>query len=222
MPATLEPSALQVAPAALEPVRVRAKFFIAGEEKFFLKGVTYGPFKPNADGDLTATPERARQDFELMRDLGINLLRVYHVPPRWLLDMAAEHGLRVLISIPWTQHVEFLNNRRLRAQIIQTIRAAVTKNAGHPAIFAYLVGNEVPTTMVRWLGAQRVTEFLEKLIETARTTDPRPLYSYASYPPTEYLLPQNVDFYSFNVYLERRTDFERYLARLQIWLKTSR
>jgi hypothetical protein len=71
MPATLEPSALQVAPASLEPVRVRAKFFIAGEEKFFLKGVTYGPFKPNADGDLTATPERARQDFELMRDLGI-------------------------------------------------------------------------------------------------------------------------------------------------------
>jgi hypothetical protein len=69
--------------------------------------------------------------------------------------------------------------------------------------------------MVRWLGAQRVTEFLEKLIETARAADPRPLYSYASYPPTEYLLPQNVDFYSFNVYLERRIDFERYLARLQ-------
>src|SRR5207248_2850590 len=31
----------------------------------------------------------------------------------------------------------------------------------------------------------------------------------------EYLLPQNVDFYSFNVYLERRGDFERYVARLQ-------
>jgi hypothetical protein len=61
--------------------------------------------------------------------------------------MAAEHGLRVLISIPWTQHVEFLNNRRLRAQIIQTIRAAVTKNAGHPAIFAYLVGTR---SLRRW------------------------------------------------------------------------
>ncbi|NBZ96686.1 MAG: glycosyltransferase, partial [Proteobacteria bacterium] len=41
------------------------------------------------------------------------------------------------------------------------------------------------------------------------------LYSYASYPPTEYLLPQNVDFLTFNVYLHRREDFERYLARLQ-------
>src|SRR5678815_3999808 len=69
--------------------------------------------------------------------------------------------------------------------------------------------------MVRWLGAQRVVEFLERLIEEAREVDPRALYSYASYPPTEYLLPTNVDFYSFNVYLERRVDFERYLARLQ-------
>ena len=41
------------------------------------------------------------------------------------------------------------------------------------------------------------------------------MISYASYPPTEYLLPANVDFLTFNVYLERRNDFERYLARLQ-------
>jgi O-antigen biosynthesis protein len=202
-------------PADLPPIRVRAKFFHEGEQKWFLKGVTYGPFKPNADGDLTATPERAREDFRLMQELGVNLIRVYHVPPRWLLDCAAEHGLRVLISIPWTQHVEFLNSGSLKRQIVSVIRAAVSKNKGHPAIFGYFVGNEVPTTMVRWLGAQRVVEFLEKLIDVARKADPRPLYSYASYPPTEYLLPANVDFYSFNVYLERRPDFERYLARLQ-------
>jgi glycosyltransferase involved in cell wall biosynthesis len=199
----------------LPPIRVRSKFFHEGDKKWFLKGVTYGPFKPNADGDLISTPERAREDFKLMNELGVNLIRVYHVPPRWLLDLAAGHHLRVLISIPWTQHVEFLNSGSLKRQIIGVIRAAVAKNAGHPAIFGYFVGNEVPTTMVRWLGAQRVVEFLEKLIDIARATDPRPLYSYASYPPTEYLLPGNVDFYSFNVYLERRPDFERYLARLQ-------
>src|SRR6202012_2447362 len=33
--------------------------------------------------------------------------------------------------------------------------------------------------------------------------------------PRDFLLPSNVDFYSFNVYLERQLDFERYLARLQ-------
>ncbi|HEX5176545.1 MAG TPA: hypothetical protein VFV83_05930, partial [Chthoniobacteraceae bacterium] len=190
-----------------DPIRVRAKFFFEGDEKWFLKGVTYGPFKPNADGDLISTPEQARIDFRLMRELGINLLRVYHVPPRWLLDLAAEFGLRLLISIPWTEHVEFLNSRKLRNQIVETIRAGASKHAGHPAVFGYLIGNEVPTTIVRWLGATRVIAFLERLIDVARTADPRALISYASYPPTEYLLPANVDFLTFNVYLERRNDF---------------
>lgn len=199
----------------MERVRPRAKFFFAGDEKFFLKGVTYGPFRPNDDGDFLPSPERAAQDFELMREMGVNIIRIYHVPPKWFLDVCRDHGMRAIISIPWAEHVEFLNNPKIRKQIVQTIRDAVARNKGHEAIFAYLVGNEIPTTMVRWLGAKRVTYFVEHLINVARSVDPLPMYSYASYPPTEYLLPSNVDFYTFNVYLERRPDFERYLARLQ-------
>jgi glycosyltransferase involved in cell wall biosynthesis len=137
------------------------------------------------------------------------------VPPKWFLDLCREHGLRALISIPWAEHVEFLNNRKIRREIVRTIREAVRENAGHEAVFGYLVGNEIPTSMVRWLGARRVIEFVEHLVSVARAEDPRALYSYASYPPTEYLLPQNVDFYSFNVYLHKQEEFERYLARLQ-------
>ena len=199
----------------MEPIRVRAKFFFEGKEKFFIKGVTYGPFRPDDAGDFVGNPEKARKDLALMQELGSNLIRVYHVPPRWFLDICREFGMRVLISIPWAEHIEFLNSRKVRKQIEETIRQAVAKNKGHEAIFGYLVGNEIPSTMVRWLGPKRVTYFVEKLINIARETDPRCLYSYASYPPTEYLLPQNVDFYTFNVYLERRIDFERYLARLQ-------
>ena len=69
--------------------------------------------------------------------------------------------------------------------------------------------------MVRWLGVRRVTEFVEHLIRIARAIDPQVLFSYASFPPTEYLLPQNVDFFCFNVYLHDQRDFERYLLRLQ-------
>ena len=199
----------------LEPVEVRAKFLFEGDKKFFLKGVTYGPFAPDADGNFFGPPEGARRDFELLREMGANLLRVYYVPPRWFLDLAREFGLRLLISIPWAEHVEFLNHKGMRRQIIDTVRLSVAEHKGHEAIFGYLVGNEIPTSMVRWLGVRRVTEFIEELIAVARKTDPRPLYSYASYPPTEYLLPQNVDFYTFNVYLERQRDFEKYLARLQ-------
>ena len=220
MPETL----VTIAPTDLPPsmparelpaIRVRAKFFFEGDRKWFIKGVTYGPFAPDEAGDFVGDPEKARRDFTLMQELGMNLLRIYHIPPRWFLDLARDCGLRVLISIPWAEHIEFLNQPAMRRQILETIRAGVAKNRGHDAIFAYLVGNEIPTTMVRWLGARRVVEFVEKLIRVARAADPRPLFSYASYPPTEYLLPANVDFCSFNVYLERQLDFEKYLARLQ-------
>jgi glycosyltransferase involved in cell wall biosynthesis len=201
--------------SAAERVRVHAKFFFRGQRKFFLKGVTYGPFSPDAAGDFVGPPEQVRADLVQMRALGVNLLRVYHVPPAWFLDLLAEAGLLALISIPWAEHVEFLNDRTIRAQVIGAVRAAVAANRGHPAVFGYLVGNEIPTTMVRWLGVRRVTEFLEHLINIARGIDPGALYSYASYPPTEYLLPQNVDFCTFNVYLHQQRDFENYLLRLQ-------
>src|SRR4029077_13229672 len=105
--------------------------------------------------------------------------------------------------------------RSARNEITRSVSDAIKMHAGHPAILAYLVGNEIAPQMVRWLGVRRVTEFVEHLVNVGRNLDPRPLYSYATYPPTEFLLPQNVDFFCFNVYLHHQLEFERYLLRLQ-------
>ncbi len=197
------------------PVRAVAKFFFAGDHKFFVKGVTYGPFKPDCEGHHLGDTAQLARDLGQMRVIGINLLRVYHPPPRWFLDQCAAAGMRVLITLAWAKHIEFLRAKASRDEIVRSVRAAVFANAGHPAIFGYLVGNEISSTMVRWLGVRRVTEFLEHLIRIARVADPSVLYSYASFPPTEFLLPQNVDFFCFNVYLHNQDEFERYLLRLQ-------
>lgn len=198
-----------------ERITVRSKFFFEGEKKFFVKGVTYGPFAPDADGFQFGPREQAARDLAAIRESGANLVRIYTNPPRWFLDLCLENGVRVLLSIAWMEHVEFLNDSKVRASVEKAVIEAVREHKGHHAIFGYLLGNEIPSSMVRWLGAKRVTEFVEHLVNIARREDPRALYSYASYPPTEYLLPQNVDFLTFNVYLHRREDFERYLARLQ-------
>ena len=197
------------------PIRAVAKFFFEGERKFFVKGVTYGPFKPDAAGHYLGPPDQADRDLAQMRELGINVVRVYHVPPLWFLDRCSGVGMRVLITLPWAKHIEFLRKKAARDAIADSVRKGVAENADHPAIFGYLVGNEIASTMVRWLGVRRVTEFVEHLIRLGRAIDPNVLFSYASYPPTEYLLPQNVDFYCFNVYLHNQRDFERYLLRLQ-------
>ncbi len=197
------------------PIRAVGKFFFEGERKFFLKGVTYGPFKPDASGNYLGTPEQAARDFAQIRAFGANVVRVYHPPPAWFLDACATAGLRALVTLPWAKHIEFLRTRKARTEITRSVSETIKTLAGHPALFGYLVGNEISPQMVRWLGVQRVTEFIEHLISIGRAIDPRPLYSYATYPPTEFLLPQNVDFCCFNVYLHNQNEFERYLLRLQ-------
>src|SRR5213595_2193507 len=206
---------LDMTTTANSRIRPAAKFFFNGDKKFFVKGVTYGPFKPDAEGNHLGRPEQVDLDLALMRQVGLNVVRIYHAPPRWFLDRCAAAGMRVLVTLPWAKHIEFLRERSTRKGIAEVIRVAVSTHAGHPAIFGYLVGNEISSTMVRWLGARRVTEFVEELIRIGREIDPDVLFSYATYPPTEYLLPQNVDFFCFNVYLHNQRDFERYLLRLQ-------
>src|SRR5207244_5305480 len=123
--------------------------------------------------------------------------------------------MRVLVTLPWEKHIDFLRERSTRKQIAESVRAEVSIHARHPASFGYLVGNEISSTMARWLGARRLIEFVEELIRMGRAIDPDALFSYATYPPTEYLLPQNADFCCFNVYLHNQEDFEGYLLRLQ-------
>src|SRR5437773_3331162 len=196
-------------------IRAVSKFFFEGDRKFFIKGATYGPFKPDANGDSFGRPEQADVDFGMMREIGINTVRVYHAPPDWFLEKCLAAGIRVLITLPWEKHIEFLRQKKVRDGIAQMVRNTVRRCVGNPAVLGYLVGNEIASTMARWLGVRRVTEFVEHLVRIGRAVDPDVLYSYATYPPTEYLLPQNVDFFCFNVYLHNQRDFERYLLRLQ-------
>src|SRR3974390_1485751 len=92
-----------------ERVRVDGKFFRLGDRKFHVKGVTYGPFAPNSRGELFASPDQTARDMKLIHELGANLVRLYHVPPPWFLDLAAEHDLKVLIDVPWAKHLCFLD-----------------------------------------------------------------------------------------------------------------
>jgi glycosyltransferase involved in cell wall biosynthesis len=196
-------------------MRTRAKFFFQGERKFFIKGVTYGTFAPDQDNFYVGPPEKARRDLAMMRGIGVNSVRIYHAPPKWFLDLAQEHGIRVMVTLWWGQNVDFLSSAKRRREIFEKVHHDVKSNAGHPALFGYLVANEISSTMVRWYGVNKVTEFVETMINVGREVDADALYSYASYPPTEYLLPANMDFYTFNVYLHRQEEFDRYLARLQ-------
>jgi len=196
--------------------RVDGKFFRLGERKFYVKGLAYGPFAPNAAGQPFAPPDRTASDFAQVGELGANLIRVYHMPAKWFLDLADEHKLKVLIDIPWNKHVCFLDSRSERAEAREAVRRAVFACARHPAVFAFSVANEIPPDIVRWSGVRAVAAFIDDLVQEAKRADPECLCTFTNYPPTEYLRPQSVDFFCFNVYLHERQPFESYLARLQM------
>ena len=197
-----------------ERLEARGKFFFAGSEKVRLKGVAYGPFAPDGRGDQFPDPKKVETDLGLMAELGANTLRTFTVPPRWLLDLAAERGLRVLVGVPWAEHVCFLDSKKLTGEIRDTLARAAEACEHHPAVAALLVGNEIPSDIVRWYGARRVAAFLGELAEVVKSRDPERLVGYANYPSTEYLETDFTDFLAFNVYLHREEDFARYLYRL--------
>ena len=202
-------------PAESRPrLEVRGKFFFAGEDKVPLRGVTYGPFAPDANGYRYPAPEVVEKDLGLIVELGANCLRLFTPPPRWLLDMAARHGLWVLVGIPWAEHVCFLDSE----EITDTVRRAVTDIVeacrDHPAVGAYLVGNEIPPDIVRWYGPQRISGFLRELASLIKRIQPTALVGYANFPSTEYLETDFTDFLAFNVYLHSEPEFRKYLSRL--------
>src|ERR1700722_2172000 len=188
------------APSA--PLRPAAsgKFFRVDGKKFFPKGVTYGPFAPNAAGEPFCERQQTARDFDLIARLGANLLRVYYAPPRWLLDLAHERGLKLLIDIPWSKHLCFLDSAPLQREACVAVRDAVKACARHPAVFAYSVVNEISPDIARWSGGRAIERFLDELVNVAKDVDPECLCTFGNFPPTEFLRPENVDFLCFNVY----------------------
>jgi glycosyltransferase involved in cell wall biosynthesis len=192
----------------------RGRFLFVGDQKFYVRGVTYGGFRPDEEGNEFPGRERVETDFEQMGPNGINAVRTYTVPPRWLLDAAARHGLRVMVGLPWEQHVTFLDEPRRMRSIEQRLRVGVSACAGHSAVLCYAVGNEIPAPIARWHGGRPLERFLERLYRIAKSEDPQGLVTYINYPSTEYLQLPFMDLLGFNVYLESQETFEAYLARL--------
>ncbi len=193
----------------------RDNYLYDGDRKFYATGVSYGPFVPNSRGERYPEPERCAQDFALMRQLGVNVVRTYVPPPAWMFDLAAKHSLRLMVATLWPSHLMFLES----AATARDIRATVAKLTGEmrqfrDVIFAYSLGNEIRPDLIRWYGARRMSRFLAELYDIGKNLDPEGLFTYSNYPSAEYLDLGFLDLACFNVYLHQEADFRRYMTHL--------
>ncbi|PYT38848.1 MAG: glycosyl transferase [Acidobacteria bacterium] len=191
------------------------KFLWVGQKKLYVRGVTYGTFRPSMDGSAFPSPRVVEQDFSLMSANGVNAVRTYTTPPHWLLEIALRCNLRVLVGMQGERHYAFLHEKKMVRQIRNQVRSGARACAGHRAVLGYLVANEIPASIVRWHGARAVEKFVKQLHDEVKEQDPEALVSYANYPSTEYLDLSFLDLVCFNVFLESQDKYEAYLARLQ-------
>ena len=208
------------APTSVPPAgrpHVRGKFLFVGEEKLYVRGVTYGAFQPDADGREYQDLDAIDRDFAHMAANGINAVRIPHtMPPQALLDIALQHGLWVMVGLSAEQYVGYLLDRPPGAPDVEAlIRSKVRTVARHPALLCYALGNEIPATMARYLGGGAVERYLNRMCRVVREEDPDGLVTYVNYPTTEYLRLPCLDLVCFNVYLESQERLRAYIARLQ-------
>ncbi len=198
---------------ALDRVRVAGRRLVRAGRPWFARGVCYGPF-PVATGPPWFPDEATlRRDLDAIAGAGFNCLRTYHPPTPQMLDGCAERGLSVLAGCPWSWHIDFRAEAGVLPEARCRLAAEAARAAGHPALAGWVVANEIEGTLVRWLGTGFVRDALETLVAAGRAADPEALFLYATYPPTEWLAPDNADLAAFNLFLEDEAALRRYLRR---------
>ena len=199
----------------------RGKFLFRGREKLYVRGVTYGTFRPNDEGQEFHDRQVVATDFAAMAEHGVNSVRTYTVPPRWLLDLAEEQGLSVLVGIPWEQHVAFLDDRGALARSCAACGRCrrLRRSSGG----ARLHGRKRDPGADRALARTPAGRAIRRApVRRGQGRGSRGLVTYVNYPTTEYLELPFLDFCAFNVYLETATGSRRTSPAFRTWPATGR
>lgn len=197
------------------------KHLSLGGRPFRIRGVTYGTFRPRGDGEPFPETEQVRSDFREMARAGLGVARTYTLPPRDVLEVAAEVGLRLIIGLHYDDwRSEIPPGTRVRRRVLdagrRAVAAAIERCGGRREVLAIAVGNEVPSDIVRVHGIGNVEETLSALVEEVHAGDPKVLATYVNYPSTEYLRIEGQDVVCFNVFLESPAQLRPYLRHLQV------
>lgn len=102
-------------------------------EPYFIKGICYHPV---AKGETKRDFSPLEGDLSLMKEAGINTIRVYEpIQEEWVLDALAEAGIKVIVGFGYNQNGEY--------DILSgTFIDYVSMYKDHPAILMWELGNE--------------------------------------------------------------------------------
>lgn len=196
-------------PTGFRSVRVENSRFVLNGETLILRGVCRHDLWANQGHTLTQA--QIDQDFEMIKSMGANFVRLVHYPhdPR-VLATAARVGLLVTeeSGLVWLQF------RGANPQTVETglqnLERVVRRDWNNPAFFAVLAANESPITPEVIRQARQRVHALKKdlLISAARVDSP-----LATLEDSRKLMDEGeVDFYCYHPYTFDMRDFEKVAA----------
>ena len=122
------------------------------QEDFNHNGKIDGPY----DSYLEDSPKKPVGDFQLMKEMGVNAIRVYHHPKEinkeLMRDLYKDYGIRVIVGdflgkyalgsgAPWQPGTDYTNPEH-RKNMLDSVARMVKEFKDEPFVLLWLLGNE--------------------------------------------------------------------------------
>jgi beta-galactosidase len=154
--------------------------FLNGEH-LFLKGASMHQDRP-VKGWAISQADQA-EDFDLLRDLGGNAVRLAHYQhDQYSYELADALGIVVWAEIPLVNKVSFDGSSAsslLAANAQQQLTELIRQNYNHPSIAVWSIGNETDLTATSTKGPSILADLLKSLNAVAKAEDPSRFTTYA-------------------------------------------
>src|SRR5882762_2774695 len=155
-------------------------FFLNGEH-LYLKGASMHQDRP-VKGWAISRADQA-QDFDLLRDMGGNAVRLAHYQhDQYSYELADALGFVVWAEIPLVNKVSFDGSSaspELAANARQQLAELIRQNYNHPSIAVWSIANEIDLTATQIKGPSKSAALLESLDRLAKQEDPSRFTTFA-------------------------------------------
>lgn len=155
-------------------------FFLNGEH-LFLKGASL--HQDRAVKGWAISPADQAEDFDVLRELGGNAVRLAHYQhDQYSYELADASGIVVWAEIPLVNKVSFDGSSAsplLAANARQQLTELIRQNYNHPSIAVWSIGNETDLTATLTAGPSVVADLLKSLVTLAKAEDPSRFTTFA-------------------------------------------
>ena len=139
--------------------------FLLNGSPYFLRGVCAHHDLANKANALTV--EDINNDFDVIRELGCNFIRLAHYPhPKQVYDYCDKLGIIVQTEAPWVNKSELSETEDYWTHLSGQMSDMVNQHYNHPSIIFWGVGNEINTS---YSNTDEGRSFVKSKIEGYRT-----------------------------------------------------